>query len=79
MSDPEYQVSDNLDKLVDMFYKDLIIKYKNDDIKRNEINKLYQMKENCKNLTMNSKGEIPTVKDITHFIYKLRWNKIIPI
>jgi hypothetical protein len=79
MTDSEYQVSDNLDKLVDMFYKDLNIKYKNDNIKRNEINKLYQMKENCKNLTMDSKGKIPTVKDITYFIYKLRWDEIIPI
>ena len=37
------------------------------------------MKENCKNLTMDSTGEIPTVKDITYFIYKLRWKEIIPI
>ena len=34
MNNQKYQVSENINKLVDMFYKDLIIKYKNDDDKK---------------------------------------------
>ena len=71
-------ISETLDKLIDSFHDYGYKKYVNDDKKRNEIIKLYNMKENCKNQKKGEDGLIPTESELLFVIYYLRWNNILP-
>ena len=71
-------ISPTLDTMVNEF-KDYANKtYNCDDKKRNEIIYLYNMKENYKNGTPGEDGKVPTLGDIMHCIYYLRWERILP-
>ena len=71
-------ISKTLDKMIDSFHDYGYKEYVNDDKKRNEIIKLYNMKENYKNQKKGEDGKIPTESEITYVIYYLRWNRILP-
>lgn len=71
-------ISETLDEMIDSFHAYGYKKYTNDDKKRNEIIKLYNMKENCKNQKKDEDGKIPTESELSYVIYYLRWNKILP-
>ena len=71
-------INKTLDNLVNQFHQYGLVIYKDDSEKRNEIIHLYNMKENCKNGTKDEDGKIPTVGDIMHCIYYLRWERILP-
>ena len=71
-------ISETLDKMIDSFHDYGYKEYVNDDKKRNEIIKLYNMKENYKNQKKGEDGKIPTESELTYVIYYLRWNKILP-
>tara|TARA_B000000557_G_C20426008_1_gene296681 strand:- start:258 stop:482 length:225 start_codon:yes stop_codon:yes gene_type:complete len=71
-------ISETLDKMIDSFHDYGYKEYVNDDKKRNEIIKLYNMKENYKNQKKGEDGKIPTESEITYVIYYLRWNRILP-
>ena len=71
-------ISETLDKMIDSFHDYGYKEYVNDDKKRNEIIKLYNMKENYKNQKKGEDGKIPTESEIAYVIYYLRWNRILP-
>ena len=71
-------ISETLDKMIDSFHDYGYKEYVNDDKKRNEIIKLYNMKENYKNQKKGEDGKIPTESELTYVIYYLRWNRILP-
>jgi hypothetical protein len=71
-------INKNLDDLVNQFHQYGLVRYKDDDKKRNEIIYLYNMKEHYKNGTKDEGGKIPTEGDIMHCIYYLRWQRILP-
>ena len=67
-----------LDDLVNQFYLYGQDKYSESSNSQKEIVALYEMKEHWKNGTKDEKGKIPTSEDIMHFIYYLRWERILP-
>ena len=71
-------ISKTLDELIDGFHDYGYKEYINDDKKRNEIIKLYNMKENCKNEKKGEDGMIPTESELMYVIYYLRWKNILP-
>jgi len=67
-----------LDDLVNQFYLYGQDKYSESSNSLKEIDALYEMKEHWKNKTKDSEGKVPTSEDIMHFIYYLRWERILP-
>lgn len=69
----------NLEMLVNGLYNQYTNSYKNNPEKLNAIQRLYDIKEDCKYGRNNPEGKKTTSFDIEHYIMWLRWERIIDI